>query len=66
MEGWRGGGVEGENKKGWGRAIKLLYSYAPPPPTVWTLKPPLWARHLLGLSLANICVCTCRYAGMHP
>ncbi len=71
--------MEGENKKGWSRVIKLLYApewpeqgdkvtlfIAPPPPTVWTLKPPLWALHLLGLSLANICVCTCRYAGMHP
>ncbi len=47
------------------RAIKLLYAPAPPPPTVWALKPPSWALHLLGLCLANICVCTRRYAGMH-
>ncbi len=40
------------------RAIKFLYAPAPPPPTVWALKPPSWALHLLGLSLANICVCT--------
>jgi hypothetical protein len=25
------------------RAIKFLYAPAPPPPTVWALKPPLWA-----------------------
>ncbi len=25
------------------RAIKLLYAPAPPPPSVWTLKPPWWA-----------------------
>ncbi len=36
-----------------------------PTPTVWALKPPSWALHLLGLSLANICVCTPRYAGMN-
>ncbi len=74
VEGWRGrirrGGAEWLSYcmqlSGPSRAIKLLYSYAPPPPTVWILKPPLWALHLLGLSLANICVRTCRYAGMHP
>jgi hypothetical protein len=36
----------------------------PYPPAVWALKPPSWALHLLGLSLAKICVCTRRYAGM--
>jgi hypothetical protein len=25
------------------RAIKFLYEPAPPPPTVWALKPPSWA-----------------------
>ena len=25
------------------RAIKFLYAPAPPPPTVWALKPPSWA-----------------------
>ena len=25
------------------RAIKFLYAFAPPPPTVWAMKPPLWA-----------------------
>jgi hypothetical protein len=48
-EGFRGGG-------GLSRVIKLLYAPAPPPPTVWALKSPSWALHLLGLS--NICVCT--------
>ncbi len=47
------------------RAIKLLYAPAPPLPTVWALIPPSWALHLFGLTLANICVCTLRYAGMH-
>jgi hypothetical protein len=28
---------------GQSRVIKFLYSPAPPPPTVWDLKPPLWA-----------------------
>ncbi len=55
---WRGRirRVEGGNKRGgagWlsslmhlsgpSRVIKFLYSPAPPPPTVWALKPPLWA-----------------------
>ncbi len=72
---------EGENKRsggvGAGRlsyfmqlsgpssAIKFLYAPAPPPPTVWALKPSSWALHLLGLSRANTCVCKCGYAGMH-
>jgi hypothetical protein len=47
------------------RAIKFFYAPAPLPPTVRALKPPSWALHLLGLSLANICVCTRNYAGMH-
>ncbi len=47
------------------RAIKLLSAPAPPPPTVWALKPLSWAPPCLGLSMANICVCTRRYAGMH-
>ncbi len=45
-----------------------LLSHPPPPPSMGpetSLKPPSWALHLLGLSLANICVCTRRYAGMH-
>jgi hypothetical protein len=76
VEGWRGGGVGVGG--GRSRVIKLLYAperpeqcdwlfYAPvpPPPTVWALKPPSWALHLLGLSLANICVCTRRYAGIN-
>jgi hypothetical protein len=56
---------------GWGqsRAIKLLYASAPPPPTVWVLKPPSFALHLLYQSLANIyiciCICTSRYDCMH-
>ncbi len=72
LEGWGGGG-------GRSRAIELLYALerpehlgiklfyapAPPPCTVWALKPPSWSLHLLGVSLANICVCTRRYAGMH-
>jgi hypothetical protein len=41
------------------RVIKLLNAPVPPPSTVWALKPPSWALHLLGLSLA-ICVCTRR------
>jgi hypothetical protein len=69
QEGRRGGGVEWWRGRGGvgGRssAIELLYAPAPPPPTVWVLKPPSWALHLLGLFLANICVCTCRYADMH-
>ncbi len=32
------------------------FAPAPLPPIVWALKPPLWALHILGLSLANICV----------
>ncbi len=47
------------------RAIKFLYAPVPPPPTVWALKPPSWALHLLGLSLANICICTRSFARMH-
>jgi hypothetical protein len=77
---WRGKirGVKGENKRGGAgrlsymmhlrgqsRAIKLLYAPAPPPTTVWALKPSWWALHLLGLSLANILECTRKYAGMH-
>jgi hypothetical protein len=53
---------------GWGAGAGRFSSFmhlVPPPPTVWALKPPLWALHLLGLCLANICVCTHRYAGMH-
>ncbi len=33
--------VMGES--GLSRAIKFLYAPDPPPPTVWTLKPPTWA-----------------------
>jgi hypothetical protein len=53
LYGWGGGGRS--------RAIEFLYApewpeqflYIPVPlsPTVWALKPPLWALHLLGLSL---------------
>jgi hypothetical protein len=43
VAGWGGGGVRG----GRCRAIKLLYAPAPPPSTVWALKPPSWALHLL-------------------
>ncbi len=52
----KGADLEGGNKRGgagWlsslmhlsgpSRVIKFLYSPAPPPPTVWALKPPLWA-----------------------
>ncbi len=51
----RGGGVRGyftalEGLVGWGSsAVMLLYR---------TLQ-------LLGLSLANICVCICKYGGVH-
>jgi hypothetical protein len=31
------------NQSGPSRVIKFLYSPAPPPPTEWALKPPLWA-----------------------
>jgi hypothetical protein len=47
------------------RAIKFFYTPASPLPKVWALKPLSWALPLLGISLANICVCTRRYAGMH-
>jgi hypothetical protein len=47
------------------RAIKFLCAPALLAPIVWALKPPSWALHLLGLSLALICVCTRRYAGMY-
>jgi hypothetical protein len=50
---------------GQSRAIKFIYAPAPLRPTVWALKTPWWDLHLLGLYLANICVCTRRYAGMH-
>jgi hypothetical protein len=49
---------------GLSRAIKFLYAPAPLPPGMG-LETSSWALHLLGLSLANICVCTRRYAGMH-
>jgi hypothetical protein len=73
VEGWvggKGGAGAGRlscfmHRSGMNRAIKLLYAPIPPPPTVWALNPPLWALHLPGLSLANKCVCTHRYAGMH-
>ncbi len=45
--------------------VPLCIAPALPPPTVWALKPPSWALHLLGLSVANVCVCTRRFAGMH-
>jgi hypothetical protein len=64
-----GGGAGGLNSfmhlSGPCGAIKFLYAPAPLPPIVWALKPPSWALHLLGLSLANMWVCTRRYAGMH-
>ncbi len=69
---WMGGGGAGAGwlssfmqLSGLSKAIEFLYAPAFPPPTVWALKPPLWALHFLGLSLANICVCTRRFAGMH-
>jgi hypothetical protein len=72
VQGWRGGVGAGAGRlsnymhlSGPSRGIELLYAPAPPPLTVWALKPPSWALHLLGLSLANICVRTRRYAGMH-
>jgi hypothetical protein len=46
--GWRGEGAM--HLSGPSRAIKLLYALAPQTPTV-----SVWALHLLGLSLANIC-----------
>ncbi len=57
MRNWRGRSkgaeLEGENKRGGGVGggwgTMLLYR----------------TLHLLGLSLANICVCTRRYGGMH-
>jgi hypothetical protein len=58
LYGWGGGGGAGQlssfmHLSGPSRAI----APASPPPIVWALKPPSWALHLLGLSLANICVC---------
>jgi hypothetical protein len=59
MDGEGGGGRAGRLSSfiylsGLSRAIKFLYAPAPLPPTIWALKPPSWALHLLGLSLANI------------
>jgi hypothetical protein len=57
--GWRGGAGRLSyfiHLNGPSRAIKLLCVPAPPSPMVWALKLPSWALHLLGLSLANICV----------
>ena len=37
------------------RANKFLYAPAPPPPTVWALKPPSWALVFFGPQMALAC-----------
>jgi hypothetical protein len=73
VEGWRGGGVEGvEGVEGWrggggGGGVRGYFTPLEGLVGVGSSAVMLLYRtlHLLGLSLANICVCTRRYGGMH-